>query len=105
MAARASRYQEMIASSLEQAVGGLGERERRLLALRYVDSLKPVDIAESHGIDPTTIRRQLSRVHNEVRHRVIAILATQFLLNAVAIEECLEEIVENPAYSVLQFLN
>lgn len=104
MAARASQYEGMIASSLEQAVAGLAEEERRLLALRYVRSVKAIDIAESLGVDPTTIRRQLSRVHNKVRERVVAILATQFLLSAVAIEECLEELVENPAYSVLQLL-
>lgn len=103
-AARASRYEQMIASSLEQAVSSLTEEDRRLLSLRYVRSIRAIDIAKTHDVDPTTIRRQLSSVHSKVRDRVVAILATQFHLSGVAIEECLEEIVASPAYSVLQLL-
>ena len=104
LATRASRYEDVIAHSLKQAVESLSEEDRRLLALKYIEALNATGLAESLGVHPSTVTRQLSRVQFNVRERVISILATQFLLNAAAIDECLTDIVENPAYSVLEFL-
>jgi len=104
LATRASKYEALIAHTLKEAVEALNEEDRRLLALKYVEALNSADVAESLGVHPSTVTRQLSRVQGKVRERVISILATQFLLNAIAIDECLTDIIENPAHSVFQFL-
>lgn len=104
LATRAGRYEAVIAHTLKQAVEALSEEDRRLLALKYIDARNAADVAESLGVHPSTVTRQLSRVQCMVRERVISILATQFLLTGIAIDECLTDIVENPAHSVLQFL-
>lgn len=102
---RASRYEAVIAHTLKQAVDALTDEDRRLLALRYIEALNAVQVAESLGVHPSTVTRQLSRVQCKVRERVISILATQFLLTEIAIDECLTDIVENPAHSVLHHLS
>lgn len=104
MATRASTYEALITQTLKQAVEALSEEDRHLLALKYIEALNAADVAESLRVHPSTVTRQLSRVQCKVRERVISILATQFLLNAIAIDECLTDIIENPAYSVFQFL-
>jgi RNA polymerase sigma-70 factor len=104
LSTRAGRYEAMNAQALKQAVEALSTEDRRLLALKYIEGLNGTHLAELLGVHPTTATRQLSRVQSKVRERVISILATRFLLTGPAIDECLTDMVENPAHSVLQFL-
>ena len=104
VAAQTSKYERVISSALELVVESLTKHERTLLALRYIDSRSAIEIAKSYGVHPSTVSRQLSSIQMKVRDQVISILASNFLLANLAIEECLTEIVENPAYSVSQFL-
>ena len=104
LATRASKYEAVIVDTLKQAVDTLSKEDRRLLALKYIEALNTGDLAISLGVHPTSVTRQLSRVQCKVRERVISILATRFLLSTFAIDECITDIVENPAHSILQFL-
>jgi len=104
LARRANTYEAVITHTLKQAVESLNASDRRLLALRCVEELNATDLAKSLGVHPSTVTRNLSRVQCKLRERVMSILATQFLLSSIAIDECLSDLVENPAHSVSQFL-
>jgi len=104
LATRAGRYETVAADTLKQAVESLSKEDRSLLASRYIENINAVDLAKRLGVHPSTVTRQLSRVQCKVRERVISILASQFLMTALAIDECLTDIAENPAHSVFQFL-
>lgn len=101
---RTSTYEAMVAQTLKEAVDALSEEDRRLLAVKYIEGLNGSELAQSLGVHPSTVTRQLARAQRKVRERVVSILATQFLLPTKAIDECLIDIVENPAHSILQFL-
>jgi RNA polymerase sigma factor (sigma-70 family) len=101
---RASRYGGMIRDALRSSCDCLTERERLILLLRYDDGLQFGQIARIFGVHQSTITRQIERACKRLREAVIATLSTKYDLNPAAINECQEDILENPDYSVLAFL-
>lgn len=99
-----SGYQAVVIETLRRAVESLSAEEQRILALKYVEGQKGIAVAERLGLHASSITRRLTKIHTKIRDQAILILATEFVMNNVAIKECLAEIVENPAYSVVQFL-
>lgn len=101
---RADKYQSLITDSFTGASNGLSERERFILALRYKDGLQGTEIAGILGVHPSTVTRHLQQIYEKLRERVLTILAAKYRLLPSAIDECLADIIENPAYSVFSMI-
>jgi RNA polymerase sigma-70 factor (ECF subfamily) len=104
MALRSSRYRSLIRGSLEHACGELTDRERSLLLLRYEKGLHLGQIGGLFGLHQATITRQLGRVQAKIRQSFESALIHKYKLGQAAIDECLSEIAENPAYSILALI-
>jgi RNA polymerase sigma factor (sigma-70 family) len=98
---RASAYGKAIRDSLQAAAKGLNDREQLLLLLKYEKQLRSNEIAVMLGVSAATITRQLQAINIKLRDLVLQTLASEHHLNQAAISECLEEILENPIYSIL----
>ena len=103
---RAQRYGTAMEDSLGLACRELTPRERLMLLWRYQDGLQLGQIARLLGIHQSNVTRQLERLQGKLRDDVMAILATKHGLSSSAIEECFEDIVENPRHqvSILEFV-
>ncbi len=77
-----------------------------MLLWRYQDGLQLGQIARLLGIHQSNVTRQLERMQGKLRDDVIATLASKHGLSRSAIQECLEDIVENPRHqvSILEFV-
>lgn len=104
MALRSSRYRSLIRDSLEHACGELTERERSLLLLRYEKGLRLGQIGRLFGLHQTNVTRQLGRVQAKIRKSFEATLIHKYKLGQAAIDECLSEVAESPAYSILALI-
>ena len=103
---RAERYGTALEDSLALACRELTPRERLMLLWRYQDGLQLGQIAGLLGIHQSNVTRQLERMQTKLRDDVIAILSSKHGLSRLAIQECLEDIVENPRHeiSILDFV-
>ncbi len=103
---RAQRYGTAVEDSLGTACRGLTSRERLMLLWRYQDGLQLGQIARLLGIHQSNVTRQLERLQGKLRDDVMAILSTKHGLSSSAIQECFEDIVENPRHevSILEFV-
>jgi RNA polymerase sigma-70 factor len=101
---RAVRYEEMIRDSLRGGCKCLSDRERLLLLLRYDEELQVSQIARLLGVCPSTVTRQLERVQGKLRENVVSTLATKYKLQQAAIQECVTDLLDNPAHSILALI-
>ena len=103
---RAERYATAMEDALASACRELTPRERLMLLWRYQDGLQLGQIAQLLGIHQSNVTRQLERMQGKLREDVIAILAKRHRLSGSAIQECLEDVVENPRHqlSILEFV-
>jgi RNA polymerase sigma-70 factor len=103
---RAHRYRTAMEHSLALACKELSSRERLTLLWRYQDGLQLGQIARLLGIHQSNVTRQLERIQRKLRESVIAILSNNHGLSPSAIQECLEDVVENPHHevSILEFV-
>lgn len=106
MTLRARRYRVALEDSLGCACRKLTPRERLVLLWRYEDGLQLGQIAKLLGIHQSNVTRQLERMQSKLRDDVIAALSTKHGLSRSAIEECLEDVTENPRHeiSIIDFL-
>ena len=86
------------------ASGELTDRERLLLLLRYENGLQLGQIGRLLGLHQANITRQLGRVQAKIRQSFESTLIHKYKLGQAAIDECLSEIAENPAYSILALI-
>ncbi len=100
MTIRAQRYASALEDSLASACRILTPRERLVLLWRYEDGMQLGDIAKLLGIHQSNVTRQLEKMQSRLRDEVVAVLSTKHRLSQPAIEECLEDIVENPRHSI-----
>jgi RNA polymerase sigma-70 factor, ECF subfamily len=100
LAMRAHRYGTILEDSLARACQGLTPRERLILLWRYQDGLQLGEIAELMGIHQCNVTRQLERMQNKLRDNVTTILSGKHGLSPSAINECLEDMVENPNHQI-----
>jgi DNA-directed RNA polymerase specialized sigma subunit len=98
---RAGTYESLVKDSLVEASKSLGERERGMLALRYERALQRTEIARVARVHPSTVTRQLQHTRETIRESVISTLSSKHGLSLLAIEECVADILSNPAYSLL----
>lgn len=103
---RAHRYESALRDSIQEACRGLTPRERLMILWRYQDGLQLGQIARLLGIHQSNVTRQLTRLQSKLRDQVISALTTTHGLSAQAIQECLEDVVENPLHeiSILEFV-
>jgi RNA polymerase sigma factor (sigma-70 family) len=103
-AIRSHRYEGMLNQCLKLASESLTDRERLMLLMRYDDGLRLVEIAKALAVHPSGITRQFQHIHLKLQEKIVAILATNYHLGPEAIKECLLDVIENPAHSLLVFL-
>jgi RNA polymerase sigma factor (sigma-70 family) len=101
---RSLRYEDMLEDSLRKSCNRLTDRERLLLLLRYDEELQVSQIARLLGVYPSTVTRQLERVHGKLRENVVSTLASEHNLQQDAIEECLTDLLDNPSHSILALI-
>jgi len=94
---RADRYDTAIQRSISAACVGLTSQERLLLLWRYDQGLLLSEIARLLHVDPATVNRRLGRLHHKLRIDVLALLTSRYNLGPAAIQECLEDLIENRA--------
>lgn len=103
---RAQRYGTAIEDALATACRELTPRERLMLLWRYQDGLQLGQIAQLLDIHQSNVTRQLERMQSKLRDEVITILSTRHRLSRLAIQECIEDVIENPRHqvSILEFV-
>jgi len=103
---RAQRYGSALWDSLKSACRALTPRERLILLWRYEDGLQLGHIARLLGIHQSNVTRQLERMQGKLRDEVVAILSQKHGLSRSAIQECIQDVVENPRHkvSILDFI-
>jgi len=94
------RYEGMLRDALQTACEGLADQERLMLLWRYEGGLQLGQIARLLRIHQSTVTRQLDRIQERLKRRVMSILASKHGLGPAAIEECLNDLVENPFHSI-----
>jgi len=78
----------------------LAARERLLLLWRYEDGLQLAQIAKFLDIHPSNVSRRLKSLHRKLRNRIVASLTLKHGLSQPAIDECLQDIVEDPYHDI-----
>jgi RNA polymerase sigma factor (sigma-70 family) len=98
---RANKYRRAINASIRCASLSLSERERLMLLMRYEDSMRMNDIALFFGVHPSTVTRQLQQAHRKLQNEILGALAAEYEASEGALEECLDDLYENPVHSIL----
>jgi RNA polymerase sigma factor (sigma-70 family) len=98
---RAIVYGGAIHESLQLATQALSDREKLLLLLKYEKQLRSNEIAAMFALSASTITRQLQAISKKLRGLVLENLASGHHLSQAAVDECVEEILENPVYTIL----
>ena len=101
---RMGLYERLIQEALMEAPQVLNEQEKLILNLRYKNELKMGEIAALVGATQANLTYRLKRTHKKLKKAVVSILQKRHHLSDAAIKECIDEILENPAYSILDFL-
>jgi predicted DNA-binding protein YlxM (UPF0122 family) len=100
-AVRANRYGVIIEETLKEANSVLSKKERTFLLSYYEDNLGMAEIAELYETCKSNVSYHLKQGRSRLRQEIVAILRTRYCLSPEAITECVEEILGNPAYSLL----
>jgi RNA polymerase sigma-70 factor len=101
---RANTYRPMILETFRSAIKSLSPREQYILLMRYEEELQANEIARVLGLHPSNVTRQLQRIQEKIKLEVVIILRECHHLSNEAIKECLQDIQENPEYSILEFI-
>jgi RNA polymerase sigma factor (sigma-70 family) len=101
---RASQYEPLVKDSFNTVVSRLTHKEKFILLLRYGKGLQSNEIARSFGLSPSAISRQLHAICRKLREGIISTLINTHRLNETALDECIADIIENPAYSILELI-
>jgi RNA polymerase sigma factor (sigma-70 family) len=102
---RANRYAGAITIACKLAVESLNNREQTILLLLYREALTPSEAARSLGVYPSTISYHTRRIHEKLKRQILCVLERKYHFCDAPIEECLAELMENPAYSLLELLS
>lgn len=103
-ALRADRYASLVLDSFAVAGKSLNDKERRILVLRYKDGLQGYQIAAILGIHPSTVARRLHHIYDKLRGKTVSTLESKHQLSPLAIKECVDQIREDPDYSIESLL-
>jgi RNA polymerase sigma-70 factor len=100
----ASQYESVVKDSFNAAVSGLTQREKFILLLRYEKGVQSAEIARSFGLSASAISRQIHAICRKLREEITSALINTHRLNSTALNECISDIMENPAYSILELI-
>ena len=103
-AIRGGRYESIVLVSLKAAVEKLSRDDRRLLVSKYVRAQRAAAIASATGVHPSTVSRQIQRVHEKLREEILSQLRSRGSLGPGALQECVRDIIENPMHSILALI-
>jgi RNA polymerase sigma-70 factor (ECF subfamily) len=101
---RANRYANAITASFKAATARLSSAERFLLSSRYERGLGIAEIADILAVNPSTVTRRIQKAQQRLGTEIIDALATRCHLSRAAIDECVEDILENGSHSILSFI-
>ena len=102
--AQTAKYEQAIEESLSIAFGEMVEDERKLLCMRYDQSLQVSQIAKLYGVQPSTITRRIRSVQSGLKRRIALLLSSKFHLTETEIQECMAEASENHGRPILPYL-
>jgi RNA polymerase sigma-70 factor len=103
-ARRRNTYSQMANDSLRKACRVLSDRDRWFLTLRYEEELRVRKLAELANLTPPTVTYHIQCAQEKLRKEVCSILKKEYNLSELALKECIEEILANPAYSLLDLM-
>ena len=92
---RARRYRPAFNESLLKACRALSTRERQMLIWRYQRGLRLEEIARQLSVHPSTVCRQLERLHERLRKDVVATLIGTYGFAEAVIDECLRDVLDH----------
>ena len=98
---RSREYAALISSAMLEAREKLSDRERSVLILRYRHEVQITQIALAYGVEPSSITRQIERIHKKLQALITEALSSSHHLSHLDIKDCVRDIVENPARYVL----
>jgi RNA polymerase sigma-70 factor len=99
-AVRESRYAEMVRDSLLSASEALKDNEALILLLVYVDGLTRSQVGARLGVHRSTVNHLERRLLRRLRGEFVSVLETKYRLSQAAVQECVAEALQNPAYSL-----
>ncbi len=97
---RSERYHGVLNAALREVCSRLSGHERQMLVWRYQRGLLLEQIASRLALHTSTVCRQLERLQHRIRKDVSATLSRSYGLNADAITECLDDLVERRRLTV-----
>ncbi len=103
-AVKSDRYEAIARDALGEASRTLTSRERTILLLRYEEQLHAKEIARIYAVNPSTITRAIQRACNKLKVEVVSVLSSKYRLGDLAINECVDYILENPRHSILTLI-
>lgn len=101
---RANIYHPLVKDAFQSASRSLSDRERLILLWRYEEGLQLNQIAKAMNVNASTISRQLDRCHQKLREQIISFLGSEYELKPESVKECIADIFENPAYSIISYI-
>jgi RNA polymerase sigma-70 factor len=103
-ATRRNTYSQMATDSLRKACKVLSDRDKWFLTLRYEEELKVKKLAELANLTSHTITYHIQCAQEKLRKEIYSVLKKEYNLNEQALKECIEEIITNPEYSLLNLM-
>lgn len=101
---KADKYEAIAGDAVGEASRRLTSRERTMLLMRYEEQLQAKEIARIYAVNPSTITRAIQRACNKLKEEVISVLSSKYQLGDLAINECVEYILDNPRHSIFALI-
>ncbi|MBI3651400.1 MAG: sigma-70 family RNA polymerase sigma factor [Acidobacteria bacterium] len=101
---RASLHWTKILPACQIAVASLTHQQRSLLWLYYQEGLSTAALGERYEMSKSNVSYHLKQARQKLGEEFSSMLKSQYNLSDAAIEDCKEELLENPAYSLLTLL-
>jgi len=99
-----NRHEVIVRDCFKLTIESLNDRERLMLFLRYQEGLRVLEVAEVLGVHPSGVTRQINHICLKLQKRITSLLVLKYHLGPASIRECVHDILENPAHSILVFL-
>ena len=101
---RTRRYEAVIKAAMQAVLDRLNPSERALLLLRYGKQVSLAEIAKAKNLSVATVSRQVTGLCRRIRQEVLAVLATSYGLAPSVVAECVNDLLTNGDYSVLEMV-
>jgi RNA polymerase sigma-70 factor len=101
---RTRTYQPFITAAFRMASQSLSLRERMILLMKYDELVPSKQIAKILDVHPSRVTQILEKIRHKLKREVISILTDKHRFTDETINECMTEVVNNPEYSLMDFL-